>query len=180
MKNYLKMFVQTCHSSCFIWGLNHGLMVWKDCLSQGHGLWVNLYCGYVTFHNAVLCMLLEWKEWTVLNFIFHCHYWQLETLYMSLCVCFMRMFGSCLINVLLSLTHFSLVWYFLSLVSSWLLYGNTIHALKFAINDIKCSDRLCSSISFCLIHIFICHIICLFSVYSYWHMNMSVAVWKCL
>lgn len=33
---------------------------------------------------------------------------------MSYCVCFMRMFGNCLINIPLSWTHFSLLWYFVS------------------------------------------------------------------
>lgn len=87
--------------------LNYGWMVWKDCLSQNHGLLVNLYCGYVTFHGSVSCMFcifgIERVNCTSFSYITADN---LKLCIMSHCVCFMRMFGSFLINVLLNLTPF--------------------------------------------------------------------------
>lgn len=142
-----------------LWGLNFGWMVWKDCLSQNHGLLVHLYCDYVTFHSAGSCMFcvfgFERVNCTSFSHVTTDNLKLLKLCIVSNCVCFMRMFDSCLINVLLSLTRFSLEWYFLSLVSSWLVYRNIVYALTFTINDMKCSFYvvLRSSIFFRLIHI---------------------------
>lgn len=58
--------------------------------------------------------------------------------YLKLCnMFFTRVFGSGLINVL-SLTHFGLAWYFVSLVSSIMSHINTVCSLIYVVLDVKC------------------------------------------
>lgn len=98
--------------------------VLTDWLSLNHVI-VLIICNVfkqpvsVAYLAVVRCMFLYVERQNCTSFI-HVIADCLNLCIMSYCVCFMKMFSSCLINVLLSLTHFSLAWYFVSLVT-WIM-----------------------------------------------------------
>lgn len=88
MKNDLEMFVQTCHSSCFIWSLElwmdgvERLFVTESWLTGESVLWL---CNISRFCFMYVLYIWNWKSELYFIFLHHC--WQLETLYYeSLCL----------------------------------------------------------------------------------------------
>lgn len=156
------MYFQAYHNF-----LSYSIWLWNVWTESWHIH--TLYSGYVSLHCGLFfCCSIDVSVCGKrdLYFIFSCHCWQHETLVLWVIVCFffMRMFGICEINVLLSLTHFSLVWYFVSLVFWLLSYINTVCALTSALDNIKCSVLLKSCFP---LHLFLSH-------------PHTVCVWLCV
>lgn len=124
--------------------------------------------------SALLCSLLSCCAMYVFECVKRELYLSLRTawnsvLWVIVCV-FMRMFSSCLINVLFGLTHFSLAWYFVSLVSWIMSHINTVmlwHMLLCLLMS-RFPPPSFSHIQ----HVYVCVCAC-------GEVNIQMAVWMC-